>query len=167
MSSEFKLTGDLFPPGFVNNFKDEVQKAFATELTDEVARIQLRTRQGRDKDDTTFKPLSSAYAAYKAAGGRVNVKRRPNNAGKIRAAARRPVSNQVNPTDLRFTGQMLQALTQTTERGNSEHIGRVGFLSADAVKKALGNIENGRDFFGLTKEFTDRLYARIKQIWSK
>ena len=167
MTTEFKIDGELIPKGLLQTFSSEIEKAFAIELSDEVVRIIQRTQKGQDKNDNTFKPLSKSYAAFKANGGRVNQKRVVNNAGKVKEPARRPISSQTNPTNLTFTGQMLQALTSSVEKISGGFLGKIGFLSAKESDKAIGNIKYGRDFFGLTKDFESKVTSRIQQIWSK
>lgn len=116
--------------------EDELGKAMADELT----RLQVKTRAGRDVDGKAFKPYTPQYAKRKADAGR-----------------------NVGTPDLTFSGAMLNALTWSVERsGASKLIGRIFFSDARQVPKAHGN-QAKRRFFGLAKEARARIMDRLKK----
>lgn len=173
MTTEIKTSGQLISPDQMLRFRTEIEKEFAIELNAQVNSIKLRTRDGKDKNDQPFLKLTDRYAKLKSGSGRANEKRTPSKEGKINKPAPVKRSSQINPTDLTWSGDMLKALTFTTEKTGGGYVGRIGFSSGVEAKKALGHITGGkygqyiRDFFGLTKDFEERLAKRIQQIWSK
>ncbi len=118
---------------------DNIEQRFQDALADEAARIDIRTRSGKDVDGNTFEPYSPQYAKFKAKRGR-----------------------RVDPPDLTFTGRMLAAITTSVKRAAGQLIGIIEFSSALEGAKARKNMERRR-FFGLSDEQVARLKAKLTE----
>ena len=116
-------------------------------LPDQIATMKRRIRSGEDVKGGTFKPYSKAYAALKQASGR-----------------------NTTPVDMTLTGRMLASIVWEVKAelsGGVRMVGRI-FLNSDRqLKKAIGNVAHGRDWFGFTKRqwqvFKKRLEAKLRE----
>lgn len=124
-------------------YVSEVEKEFSRQLQDEIARIQIRTKGGRDDEEKQFKRYSDQYLKYRTKKGR--------------GAA----------VDLTFTGKMLTSIRSKVMKQGNKWLGIIGFASQLEANKALGNMDNGRKFFGFTKDFIKRLETAVQKIIPK
>lgn len=135
--------GKFFADNAGQKYISEVEKEFSRQLQDEIARIQIRTKGGRDEGENNFKPYTAQYAKWKKGKGR--------NAS----------------VDLTFTGKMLTSIRSKVVKQGNKWLGIIGFASQLEANKALGNIDNGRSFFGFTKDFIKRLETAVQKIIPK
>jgi len=87
-----------------------------------------RIQRGFDKDGQPFKDYTDKYKRFKAGSGRV-----------------------ISPVNLTFRFKMLRAISSKAIEGGFE----LFFSSYKEALKAQGNIDKGRDFWGLTSREYD------------
>ena len=102
--------------------------------------LVARVQSGLDRQGVSFAPYSSEYRKFKAKSGR-----------------------QVDPVNLTFRFQMLRALSVQELSGEGQIGFDIIFLSAKEREKAQNNINNGRDFFGLTRQESDNVVMKLKE----
>jgi hypothetical protein len=130
-------------------------------LQDEVTRMVLRTRQGRDVNGQPFAPYTPAYNAFKASH-KSGVKTRTGKPGKKAKQVKGAFSAIPQTPDLTLSGNMLAAITiEVRDEGNTT-MGRVFFNSALEAAKARGNMEK-RDFFGFSNDQVVRIKRRLTE----
>lgn len=122
MSQTIDLSNYL---GSSANITPEVKESFIADIINLM--IDRTSNQSRDVNGKLFKPYSKAYKeslAFQAFGK----------------------TDQVN---LRLTGEMLDSIQETKSVGDTVTIEVTGDHN---IKKAAGNTERGRDFFGVTND---------------
>lgn len=141
MTIEFDDSG-LDLKAEAENIDRQIRVGFGQIMSDTVAEMVLRIRSGRDVNNSQMKAYTKQYAEYKAKKGRRN-----------------------SPPDMTFTGLMLASITQRVQpMGRGIWEGIIYFANPIAADRARGNIENGRDFYGLTKEQEDQIYNKLEEL---
>lgn len=141
MTIEFD-DGGWRPIDEAKKLEEQLRRHFGQVMSDTVAEMVLRIRSGRDVNNAQMRAYSPGYAEYKAKKGR-----------------------RVSPPDMTFTGLMLASIAQrVSPKGNGVLEGVIYFANPVAAERAQGNINNRRDFFGLTKEQEDGIYNRLQEL---
>jgi len=122
------------------DIEKNIDQEFSALLEEAITEIRIRTQSGRDKNGRSFKSYSPAYKKKRIESGRDG---RPS---------------------LLWSGAMQAAITQTVEKRNGSFIGTVFFNSTFEALKAKGNIGNGRDFFGFSREQITRITKQLRSI---
>ena len=123
------------------NLERQIQRGFGQILSDAVAEMQLRIQSGRDVNNAQFKPYTPAYREQKA--------KKTGGAGTVNLLA---------------SGLMLASIQQKVQQSGDKWTGTIYFANPVAAARAIGNIENGRDFFGLTEAQQQSMYDRLKEL---
>lgn len=121
-------------------FNEQVHRQFGQVLSDAVAQIQLRVQSGRDVNNSQFKPYSKEYAKRKA--------ERTGSAATV---------------NLVWSGLMINSIQQRVAQRGNQWEGIIYFANPIAAARAEGNIDNGRDFFGLSIEQEQEIYDRLQE----
>lgn len=122
------------------DIQKNVEQEFSALLEEAITEIRIRTQSGRDKDGKQFKPYSEAYKKKRFKKGRNT----------------RP--------DLLWSGAMLTAINQSVDKRNGTIEGTIFFNSSREALKAKGNIENGREFFGFSREQITRITKKLSSV---
>lgn len=122
--------------------ENTLRSQFGQVMADALAEMIIRIRSGRDVNNTQMHGYTDAYKKRKADAGR-----------------------SVSPPDMTFTGLMLNSIqTRIIPRGQSTLEGLIYFANPVAADRARGNIDNGRDFYGLTTEQQNAMYERLEAL---
>lgn len=122
--------------------KESVRQGFGRLLQQAVTEMVLRIRSGRDVNNSPMHAYTPEYAKWKAKRGR-----------------------RVGAPDMTFSGLMLNSIQSRVESSNNGiWTGEIYFSNPDAAARAVGNIENGRDFYGLTEKQKDALTNQLQGL---
>lgn len=111
-------------------------------LADAVAEMLLRIRSGRDVNNSMMDAYSEKYRIAKAKSGR-----------------------SVSPPDITWSGLTLSSIQHRIEnQSNGSVQGVIFFGSPVAAERARGNIDRGRDFYGLSDTQKNSIETKFAQI---
>lgn len=142
MAIEYKVT----TPDFNKMGKEialQVEREFTKAISDELTIMKLRIKSGVDVAGNAYPaPLdhySPGYEKYRKKRGR-----------------------NTNVVDLLFTGKMQTSIIYNITKSLNEFKASVFFTSSAEADKARWIIDQGRNFFGFSKEQVSRIVKRIK-----
>jgi hypothetical protein len=142
--------------------KEKLEKAKAnlkSAVDDEVTRMVLRTRNGKDIDGSNFAPYTPAYNKRKASlksGFTTRTGKKGKNAKQVKGS----YSATPQKPDLTLSGNMLASIQTKVEDTSTGAVATVFFNSALEAAKAQGN-QKKRRFFGFAEEQVQRIKRKL------
>jgi hypothetical protein len=131
-----------------------LEKRLGRALRDAIREIKARTGQGVDADGQPFAPYTEAYARFKSQGDAAAAKRREKK-------GLPPKPGRAAVVNLRYSGKMMQNITNTITRIATGWLGRITFSSTAESNKASGNMKKRR-FFALSDSQVTKIRAFLQ-----
>lgn len=125
------------------NLKSKIDKQigqrFGQLMSDAKANILKRTANGTDYNGRPFDKYSPDYEKYR----------------------REVLKRQTSVVDLRVSGIMLGSMYVEISKENDKFVGAIKITNPTAFARAQGNIDKGRDFFGIPEEEKNKIVSEL------